>query len=445
MSSAILHSAASSALDSFLASLAPRRADRCTVVAAPLPPELVRAITEGGLPALRRASVVSWEHAASGTRLFGIGVAGRWYGPRSEGIEEARVALSGISFEAAGEILPAARPRLFGGLAFEQAPANPDPEWEPFGGWQFILPRVIVAEVAEGEFAATACVASGATVREPAAARADHARGGLDAVGWQRAVASARTELESGAYRKTVLARQKRVSLPGFTPEPAVSELASRYPGCFVWHFDVPGATWLGASPERLVATAAGCARADSLAASCRRGASPAEDAVLAEGLLADPKERLEHAVVVEAITSGLQPFAESIECPPGPRIMKLANIQHLHTPVTARLKPGVHVLDLVGAMHPTPAVGGWPRQPALDAIRRLEKMDRGWYAAPFGWVDFAGEGEFAVGLRTARVVGDDATLFAGCGIVADSDPEREVAETELKFRPLAEALQAGR
>ncbi len=445
MSSATLQSGTPPAIADFLASLVPPRAGRCTVVAAPLPPELVASLAEGGLPALRRASVVSWEHAASGTRLFGLGVAARWYGPREEGIDEARAALAGITCDAAGDIHPAARPRLFGGLAFEPAPAHPDPEWAPFGGWQFILPRVIVAETGEGELVATACVASGAGGHDPAPAVPGHTRGGLDAMGWQRAVASARLELESGAYRKTVLARQKRVSLPGFTPAPAVSELAARYPGCFVWHFDVPGATWLGASPERLVSTQGGCARADSLAASCRRGATPAEDAVLADGLLADPKERLEHAVVVEAITNGLQPFAEAIDCPPGPRIMKLANIQHLHTPITARLRPGVHVLDLVGAMHPTPAVGGWPRQPALDAIRRLEKMDRGWYAAPFGWVDFNGEGEFAVGLRTARVAGDEATLFAGCGIVADSDPEREVAETELKFRPLAEALQAGR
>jgi isochorismate synthase EntC len=121
---------------------------------------------------------------------------------------------------------------------------------------------------------------------------------------------------------------------------------------------------------------------------------------------------------------------------------MRMPNIQHLHTPVTGRVRPGVDVLDLVARMHPTPAVGGWPREAGLAALSRLERMDRGWYAAPIGWMDLKGDGEFAVGLRSALVEGNRATLFAGAGIVSGSEPAAELAETDLKLRPLRDALR---
>jgi isochorismate synthase EntC len=121
--------------------------------------------------------------------------------------------------------------------------------------------------------------------------------------------------------------------------------------------------------------------------------------------------------------------------------LMKLRNVQHLFTPIVGRVAGGRGILDLVARLHPTPAMGGVPREPALEMIRRFEGMDRGWYAAPVGWIDARGEGEFAVAIRSALLRGAQATLFAGCGIVAGSDPEREYAESCLKLRPVLAAL----
>jgi menaquinone-specific isochorismate synthase len=121
--------------------------------------------------------------------------------------------------------------------------------------------------------------------------------------------------------------------------------------------------------------------------------------------------------------------------------LMKLRNVQHLFTPIVGRVDRGRSILDLVARLHPTPAMGGFPREPALEIIRRFEGMDRGWYAAPVGWMDARGEGEFAVAIRSALLHGAEATLFAGCGLVVGSDPEREYAESCLKLRPVLAAL----
>ena len=129
------------------------------------------------------------------------------------------------------------------------------------------------------------------------------------------------------------------------------------------------------------------------------------------------------------------------MEVPGAPRLLRLGNVQHLWTPVTARARAGQSVLDLVTRLHPTPAVCGAPRAAALRLIRELEGLDRGWYAGPVGWVDARGEGEFVVGLRSALLRGGEATLYAGCGIVGESDPEEEYRESELKLRPVLSAL----
>lgn len=429
--------------DGLAALLSRRRApeELGVVHAEPMPRELLDELTRGGLEGLRERSTVSWEHAASRTALFGIGVAARYGASRGAGNQGALDTIRALRLEMAPGIAPAAAPRLFGGLTFD--PGNPlrDARWDAFGDWQFVVPAALVVR-SEGEYFGTLCYARGSRVP---LANTNAVAPGLDLEDWKSAVAAARDEIQDGRYDKTVLARQQCMSASATVPE-ALGRLSARFPGCFVFHFDAeqPGggaATWLAASPERLVSLRGGIARADSLAGSCRRGSTPDEDRVLADGLLYDPKERQEHAFVVEAIAGSLAPYAGRVEYPPEPRIMQLANIQHLHTPVCAHVRPGVTVLDLVAAMHPTPAVGGWPREAGVDAIRRLEAMDRGWYAAPFGWVDFNGDGEFAVALRSALVSDGQATLFAGAGIVANSDPEREAAEIGLKFRPVAGAL----
>jgi len=143
----------------------------------------------------------------------------------------------------------------------------------------------------------------------------------------------------------------------------------------------------------------------------------------------------------VQALREGLTPFCEELSIPEEPELMRMANIQHLRTPITGRLRCHPNVLSVVAALHPSPAVGGWPRAEALQAIERLEGIDRGWYAGPIGRIGLNGDGEFAVGLRSALIRGEVAQLYAGAGIVHGSDPGREYAETETKLRPLREAI----
>ena len=198
---------------------------------------------------------------------------------------------------------------------------------------------------------------------------------------------------------------------------------------------------FLGASPERLVRLRHGAVRATCLAGSIARGANAEQDQLLGAELLASAKDRAEHEFVVHAICTALADICAD-QMSAGPlSLMKLRNVQHLFTPIVGRVAVGCDILGMVARLHPTPAMGGVPREPALEIIRRFEGMDRGWYASPVGWVDARGEGEFAVAIRSALLHGAEATLFAGCGIVAGSDPEREYVESCLKLRPVLAAL----
>jgi menaquinone-specific isochorismate synthase len=178
-----------------------------------------------------------------------------------------------------------------------------------------------------------------------------------------------------------------------------------------------------------------------ALAGSAPRGTSPSEDAALAQKLLLSDKDLREHRLVLDSIISCLGDLHLQMEHAAQPRLLGLANVHHLQTPLSATLPAGTHILDLVARLHPTPAVGGSPQVPALAAIDRLESFDRGLYAGPQGWVDHRGGGEFFVGLRSALIEGRSATVYAGAGIVAGSNPDKEFAETEFKFKALLEAL----
>jgi isochorismate synthase len=178
-----------------------------------------------------------------------------------------------------------------------------------------------------------------------------------------------------------------------------------------------------------------------ALAGSARRSADPAVDDHLGEGLMRSGKNRAEHEIVVERIRRELEPISVWVECQDEPSLARISNIQHLATPIRAQLASGTSVISLVSRLHPTPAVGGEPATPALDAIARIERMDRGWYAGPVGWMDFSGDGEFCVALRSALLRDRTATLFAGAGVVADSEPAAELAETELKLDALLPLL----
>jgi isochorismate synthase len=201
------------------------------------------------------------------------------------------------------------------------------------------------------------------------------------------------------------------------------------------------GATFLGASPELLAAFAGGAVSALGLAGSAQRGTTRAEDDAIGKALLESAKDRIEHETVVRAIREALTDATVNLRAPNQPQLRKFRNIQHLSTEISGEALPGIDVLELVDRLHPTPAVCGWPTDAARKVIAAHETMDRGWYAGPIGWIDAAGDGEFAVALRSALVRDTRAWLFAGNGIMGDSDAAAELAEVELKFSPLTEAL----
>jgi len=260
---------------------------------------------------------------------------------------------------------------------------------------------------------------------------------------FQRGVTEALGEIGRGDYEKIVLARAQQLTTnEEFHPLGVLNHLRQHYAGCYAFSVaNGTGQSFIGATPERLVRVEAGRMFTESLAGSAPRGQSASEDAALTRALLQSEKDLREHRVVLGSITRRLADLGLKLEHGANPRVLRLANVQHLHTPISAALPVGVHILDLVERLHPTPAVGGTPRDRAVAAIKRLEPFDRGLYAGPLGWVDHRGGGEFFVGIRSALIDGCTAVAFAGAGIVAGSDPQKEFTETELKFKALIEAL----
>jgi isochorismate synthase len=221
-----------------------------------------------------------------------------------------------------------------------------------------------------------------------------------------------------------------------------LDRLRSVHRDAFVFGYWRGRESFVGASPERLVRLAGDRLTASSLAGTIRRGDTPEEDARLARELQGSEKDLAEQAAVREMLHEVLSEFDENVESSDTPELLTLSNVHHLHTEVRATLHEDDSILDVVARLHPTPAVGGSPRREALDFIAQNEKLDRGWYAAPIGWMDGNG-GEFAVALRSGLIRGSEFTLFAGCGIVADSDPEQELAESNLKLQPMRSAIAA--
>ncbi|MGB6014966.1 MAG: isochorismate synthase, partial [Nodosilinea sp.] len=232
------------------------------------------------------------------------------------------------------------------------------------------------------------------------------------------------------------------VSAEPIQPLAALGRLRQRYPDCHIFSVGQGnGHTFMGASPERLLSLAQGQLITDALAGSAPRGTAPQQDDCLAQALLNNPKERGEHRLVVEFLARQLQGVGLWPQYQPWPGVRQLSNIQHLHTPMRARVPRHIHPLQLVAALHPTPAVAGVPTREACDQILRFEDFDRGLYAAPLGWVGANGDSEFIVGIRSALVADTWVRLYAGAGIVAGSDADREWAEIKLKLRALGESL----
>jgi menaquinone-specific isochorismate synthase len=264
------------------------------------------------------------------------------------------------------------------------------------------------------------------------------AQGHLSAAGYGEAVASAVTRIRAGEVRKVVLARELSAHLPaGADVRRALVELALGYSDC--WTFAVDG--FVGASPETLVRVTGRRVDAKVLAGTAARGGNAETDGRAAAALASSDKDLAEHAFAVDSVLEALRPHTTALATS-GPSTLKLPNLWHLATEVSGALEDGSSSLDLVAALHPTAAVAGTPREAALTVIGELEPFDRGRYAGPVGWIGADGSGEWAVALRSAQIApGGDITAYAGGGIVADSDPALEVAETTMKFRPIVEAF----
>jgi menaquinone-specific isochorismate synthase len=259
---------------------------------------------------------------------------------------------------------------------------------------------------------------------------------------FEAAVSAATTRIGAGEMSKVVLAREVVVSAAAaHDPAALFGAMREQFPSCFNFCCGTPEAAFIGASPELLVRRSGASASTVALAGSTRRSSDPAVDDHLGEQLLRSDKDRREQRIVAERIVRALRPYAVWVEAAPEPEIVKVANIQHLATPVIAQLAEPRSAIELAGMLHPTPAVGGEPWPAAAAAIAELEGMDRGWYAGPVGWMDATEDGEFCVALRSALLRDREAHLFAGVGVVAGSEPAAELAETEVKLEALLPLL----
>jgi isochorismate synthase len=264
------------------------------------------------------------------------------------------------------------------------------------------------------------------------------------------AVDRATKRIRGGELRKVVLARSIIVDAGReLDPKQLLWRLRAVDPDCYAFatprSADASRGVLVGATPELLVRKRGQAVDATPLAGSAQRFGAPERDRASADRLFRSDKDREEHAVVVEDVARVLAAFCDDVRHAHEPELLGTANVWHLATPFAARLHdPSTSVLDLVAALHPTPAVCGTPREVAREALAELEPIDRGAYAGPVGWVDANGDGEWAIALRCAEITGKTARLFAGAGIVADSEPEAELDETERKFRALLDALRWG-
>jgi isochorismate synthase len=260
---------------------------------------------------------------------------------------------------------------------------------------------------------------------------------------WKKLVGQAVRSIQHGEYAKIVLAREVEVAAGPrpFTLTATLQHLRQNYPGANVFALQRGMQAFIGATPERLVYAYNGTLNTMALAGSAPRGATEEEDRRMGSELLHSSKNRLEHEIVVASIYDALAHLCYRVWVADTPELLRLKNIQHLQTAIVGELLPDRSLLEALATLHPTPAVGGSPTEPVLAFIREHENLDRGWYAGPIGWIDLQGNGEFAVALRSALLEAHCARLFAGCGIVANSDPEAEYAESCLKLQVILHSL----
>ena len=330
-----------------------------------------------------------------------------------------------------------------GGFAFDptQEPGEP---WQGFPPLLFRVPALAVTRVRGRTFASgdESLLDLPASFRAPSAHHLE-VEPVLPPQEWCEAVAEATRRLRAGAAEKVVLAREVLARGDGVLAADAVARaLRGAYPACFTYLVSGgDGTVFMGASPELLVRRTGATATCQPMAGSVARGRDEADDETLARSLAASAKDAAEHRVTARSVAEALAPLALSVEAGQ-PEVVRFTNIQHLATTIRARLaEPPANLLELAAALHPTPAINGWPPAAARRLIAELEGMERGWYAGAVGWIDGRGDGELAVAIRCGLLWEDGARLYAGNGMMPDSDPRSELLETELKLKALLGAL----
>jgi isochorismate synthase len=459
-------------LDALLAT-AGRRGGRRPLLTTTQPIAALDAIDLFAAARAQDLEATLWLQPAADRSIVGIG---RAWATEPEGPDRFTVATEAWRTVLADAIVTGrtsdhgeAGPTLLGGLGFSGRPPDAADPWAPFGAASLVLPSFGIAQRGLTSSLTVAIGPDGSddvdpadverwwqALRQDAADRARHdddhrpiQPAGLEIVAerpdrtdWERTVGLFAGAVGRGRIDKVVLARRVVArAAADFDVVAALRHLAASAPESTTFAFARGGTTFLGATPERLVRTVGRSFETVAIAGSAARGRDPDDDARLAAGLLASEKDREEHAVVVDTLRANLAPIVESLHVAEAPAILPLRHLQHLVTPITGTLRDEAGLLSLGGQLHPTPAVGGAPREVALDLIAEHEGFDRGWYAGPIGWLGADGDGELMVALRCGLVAGREATLFAGCGIVADSDPAREWDESRLKLRTMATAL----
>jgi menaquinone-specific isochorismate synthase len=408
-----------------------------------------------------------WEQPDRGFALAALGVAhevvSRGEGRFEEVARECLEAMGEAIVEAPAGLPAGAGPVWTGGFAFDPEGAGSSP-WSSFAPASMALPELSICRNGEETFLTVNAIVRPGEEADAVAARAGARLAGLrpdplplldphlterpsirnvlPPAEFERAVAAATGRIGEGELNKVVLAREVVVEA-GAAHDPAAlfGAMREQFPACFCFCCGTPEAAFLGASPELLLRRSGASVSTVALAGSTRRSSDPAVDDHLGEQLLRSDKDRREQRIVTERIVRALRPHAVWVQAAAEPEIVKVANIQHLATPVIAQLAEPHSAIELAGLLHPTPAVGGEPRSAAAAAIAELERMDRGWYAGPVGWMDAAEDGEFCVALRSALLRDREARLYAGVGVVAGSDPAAELAETEIKLNALLPLL----
>ena len=429
-----------------------------TVECAAIPPLSV-------FHAARYRTRIFWHQPDDGMALVAAGVADSYEGGGASRFEEARSAHGRLLSEAhvaACASYPLAAPVALGGFAFDPD-APPNPAWEGQPDALLVVPRYLFLTVNDSSWCTInlrlsagsdpdGAVGDVLAELEELLAAVDEPRGDVQPALWAATddtsspwadkVNGILEGIRRGEVQKVVLARELRLrGRDDIDVDLALRRLTETSDHCVLFAIDAGNGCMLGATPERLVRLRGRTVEVDCLAGSTARGANADSDRLLAASLLSSDKDRREHGWVVETLRDALSAFCSSLHVPDSPRLLQLPDVQHLHTPLQGTLNAGYSVLDLVAQLHPTPGVGGVPRAPALDWIRRQEGLGRGWYAGPIGWVDGDGSGEFVVGIRSALLRGSDAWLYAGCGIVEGSDPQREYEESDLKLRTMLASL----